>query len=110
MRVYLQSEPLGEAIAKALVQMNKTQDIAAKELKRTQGQISHLLSGDFKTKNELVIQVCKYVNIDPDTFKRKPSGAGVDRKAIEALGRACGGHKQKTAAVIRVLRALETFS
>jgi hypothetical protein len=34
----------------------------------------------------------------------------VDSDAIVALARACGGERQKTEAVIRVLRALETLA
>jgi transcriptional regulator with XRE-family HTH domain len=110
MRVYLQSKQLGEALAKNLAQKGKTQKAAAKELSIAQGQISHLLSGDFKTKNSLVILVCKYVNIDPDEFKVTTRDADkVDQDAIVALARACRGQKRKTAVVIRVLRALETL-
>ena len=58
-----------------------------------------------------VESVCKYVNIDPDEFREvamKPDK--VDQDAIAALTRACGGQKQKTVAVIRVLRALENLA
>jgi transcriptional regulator with XRE-family HTH domain len=111
MRIYLQSRQLGEAIAKRLLQRRKTQTAAASELSIAQGQLSHLLSGHFKTKNTLVLRVCKYVQIDPDGFKLDTRGVGkVDRDAIVALTRACGGQKQKTEAVIRVLRALETLA
>jgi len=111
MRVYLQPEQLGEALAKGLAQKGKTQSTAAKELNITQGQISHFLSGHFKTKKGLVIKVCKYVNIDPDNFIETSAQTGdVGREAIDALARACGGQKQKTQAVIRVLRALETLT
>jgi hypothetical protein len=34
----------------------------------------------------------------------------VDREAVVALARACGGQRHKTEAVIRVLRALEAFA
>src|SRR4051794_40133825 len=69
MRIYLKSEALGEHIAKGLSKLAKTQTMVAKELKVAQGQISRVISGDFKTKNELVVRVCRYVNIDPDTFR-----------------------------------------
>jgi len=111
MRVYLQSRQLGQAIARELHQKGKTQKAAAKELDIAQGQLSHLLSGHFKTKNSLVLRLCKYVNINPDTFKLPDQDPGkVDREAILALARACGGQRRKTEAVIRVLRALETLS
>ena len=111
MRVYLQSLQLGQAIARELLQNGKTQKTAAKELNIAQGQLSHLLAGHFKTKNALVLRVCKYVNIDPDAFRLAAQAAGdVDRDAMVALARACGGQKQKTEAVIRVLRALETLA
>jgi len=110
MRIYLQSNELGKALAKGLLHMEKTQTMTAKELNITQGQISHLISGDFKTKNGLVLLVCKYVNIDPDEFKlTPPKSETIDREAIIALERACGGQRRKTAVVIRVLRALETL-
>jgi len=41
--------------------------------------------------------------------KVPPETDDVGREAITALARACGGQKRKTAAVIRVLRALETL-
>jgi len=109
MRVYLQSHELGKALAKGLLDMGKTQQLAAKELNVTQGQISHLISGDFKTRNNLVLKVCKYANVNPDEFKPAPKSETIDREAIIALERACGGQRRKTAVVIRVLRALETL-
>jgi len=111
MRVYLQSQQLGQAIARELLKNAKTQKSAAYKLKIAQGQLSHLLSGHFRTKNALVLRVCKYVNINPDTFKLAVQDVGkVDREAVAALARACGGQRRKTEAVIRVLRALETLS
>jgi len=111
MPVYLHSRQLGQAIAKELHQREMTQKQAARELETTQGQISHLLSGHFKTKNHLVLRVCKYVNINPDTFKRPDQDLGkIDPEAMAALARACGGQPRKTEAVIRVLRALEALA
>ena len=111
MRVYLQSELLGLAIAKALGKMGKTQRAAAKELNVTQGAISNLLAGRFETKNALVTRVCKYANVDPNRFRVPYAQPGdLDREAVAALARACGGQKRKTEAVIRVLRALETLT
>ena len=110
MRVYLQSRKLGQAIARELLKNDRTQESAAKELNMAQGQLSHLISGHFKTKNALVTRVCKYVNIDPETFRLAAQDVGqVDQEAVAALARACGGQKRKTDAVIRVLRALETL-
>ena len=110
MRVYLQSQQLGQAIARDLLKNEKTQKTAANKLNIAQGQLSHLLSGHFKTKNALVFRVCKYVNINPDTFKLAVQDVGkVDREAVVALARACGGQRRKTEAIIRVLRALETL-
>src|SRR5690242_555569 len=83
MRVYLQSKQLGQALAKGLAQKGKTQKDAAKDLKITQGQISHFLSGDFKTKKGVLLEVCKYVNINPDKFREIPAQTSeVDRAAI----------------------------
>ena len=111
MRVYLQSKPLGEALRHALKRQGKTQKTAAKDLKVAQGAISKLFSGRFKTKNASVERVCKYVDIDPDDFRQKTAKPDkIGRDAIDALARACGGQKQKTAAVIRVLRALEDLA
>ena len=111
MRVYLQSRQLGQALARELLQRGKTQNSASKELNIAQGQLSHLLSGHFKTKNSLVLRICKYVNINPDTFRLAAQDVGkVDREAVVALARACGGQRHKTEAVIRVLRALEAFA
>jgi plasmid maintenance system antidote protein VapI len=111
MRVYLQSRQLGQAIARELLKNDKTQTSAANELNIKQGQLSHLISGHFKTKNPLVLRVCKYVNINPDTFTLAVQDVGkVDREAVAALARACGGQRRKTEAVIRVLRALETLA
>lgn len=111
MRVYLESKTLGQALSRELLQGGKTQTIAAKELNIAQGQLSHLLSGHFKTPNALVLRVCKYVNINPDNFKAATQEVGkVDRAAVAALARACGGQRQRTEAVIRVLRALETLT
>jgi transcriptional regulator with XRE-family HTH domain len=108
MRVYLQSRPLGAALKEALKKLGKTQVLAASELSISQGQLSHVLSGDFKTKNGVVTKVCKYVNVDADSFATPTEASGeLDREALAALSRACGGHKHKTVAVIRVLRALE---
>jgi hypothetical protein len=111
MRVYLQSRQLGQAIAKELFKNGKTQIAAAIDLNIAQGQLSHLVSGHFKTKNSLVVRVCKYVNINPDTFKLATQDVGeMDREAVVALARACGGQRRKTEVVIRVLRALETLA
>jgi len=111
MRVYLQSRQLGQAIAKELFKNGKTQISAAKALNIAQGQLSHLVSGHFKTKNALVLHVCKYVNINPDTFKSAAQDMGeVDREAVVALARACGGQRRKTEVVIRVLRVLESLA
>ena len=111
MRIYVQSRKLGQAIGRALDQKGKSQIQAAKELNIKQGQISHLVAGDFKTKNRLVTKVCKYVNINPDKFRVPVQNIGkVDREAVAALARACSGHPRKTEAVIKVLRALESFS
>ena len=110
MRMLLQSKSLGKAIAAALEKTQKTQKIAAQELNVTQGQISHIVAGNFKTKNKLVIKVCNYVNIDPDRFHEQPAKSEIDPDALAALGRACRGPKQKTNVVIRVLRALEDLS
>jgi len=111
MRVYLQSQQLGQAIARELFKNEKTQKNAANDLNITQGQLSHLVSGHFKTKNSLVLRVCRYVNINPDTFKLVDQDMGnVDREAVAALARACGGQRRKTEAVIRVLKALETIA
>jgi transcriptional regulator with XRE-family HTH domain len=111
MRVYLQSRQLGKAIADALLQKGRTQVSAASDLNIAQGQLSHLLSGHFKTKNALVLRACKYVNINPDNFILAARSADeLDHDAIAALARACGGQRQKTQAVIRVLRALETLA
>ena len=111
MRVHLQSEPLGEAVGKALDKMGQSQKTAAKSLGISQGQVSRLVSGDFRTKNKLVVKVCTYVQIDPDTFRERPAEKNdVGREALAALGRACQGPKRKTAVVIRVLRALEDLS
>src|ERR1700722_2362212 len=108
MRVYLQSHELGKAIAKGLLRLGQTQIQAANALKITQGQISHLIAGDFKTKNNLVLRVCEYVHIDSDEFRLAPPKVDdIDPQAIIALTRACGGQQRKTAAVIRVLLALE---
>jgi transcriptional regulator with XRE-family HTH domain len=111
MRVYLETRTLGQALGRELLQGGKTQKAAAKELNLAQGQLSHLLSGHFKTKNALVVRVCKYANINPDTFRLAAQEVGkVDREAVVALARACGGQRQKTEVVIRVLRALETLA
>lgn len=77
MRVYLQSDQLGVAIAKALTKMGKTQKSAAKDLDITQGAISNLLAGRFGTKNDLVTKVCKYrsqqVSNTPSPIRRGES-------------------------------------
>src|SRR5436190_14831899 len=101
-RIYLKSKSLGEAIAKALDKRGETQETAAKVLKTSQGRISHLLAGDFRTKRGLVLKLCEYANIDPDRYLVSPGATHrVDQQAIDALARACGGQKHKTEAVIR---------
>ena len=99
MRIYLQSLQLGQAISRGLQQKGKTQTSAAQELNIAQGQMSHLLFGHFKTKNALVVRVCKYANINPDTFKLAEQEVGrVEREAVVALARAYGGQRRKTEA------------
>jgi hypothetical protein len=111
MRIYLQSRQLGQAIGRELSQKANTQQNAAKALNITQGQISHIVAGDFKTKNSTVIRICKYVKINPDNFRQTVQNVGkVDREAVAALARACGGQPRKTEAIIKVLRALEEIS
>src|SRR5215204_3964896 len=100
MRVYLQSRELGQAVASALLQRGVTQLEVSKQLKITQGQLSHLVAGHFKTKNRLVQLVCDYANINPETFRIRT--AQLDPKALDALARACGGEKHRTTAIIRV--------
>jgi hypothetical protein len=108
MRVYLKSQDLGKAISHKLKQKNQTQIEAAIELDVQQGQISHILSGHFQTNNELVRRLCKYVKLDPESFRRNPkTRKRVAREAVAALTRACEGEKHKTAVIVRVLRALE---
>lgn len=110
MRTYLESKKLASTLRANLDRMGKSQNTIAKELKISQGQLSHLLAGHFKTANPLVRSICKYANIDVRSFIcSNASSQVVDRNVLGVLQRACSGSRRKAAVVVRVLRALENL-
>lgn len=107
MRKYVDSVELSREIKGRLARLEMTQAELAQAVDATQGEISHILSGKFKTENDLVQRICKYVKIRTQTFRSSPPRSRPPKEAVQALAHACRGSRLRTQTVVRILRALE---
>jgi transcriptional regulator with XRE-family HTH domain len=106
MRTYIDSHRLASRLRQEFAALKLSQTEVSKALGVTQGQLSHILAGRFKTAGHLVKRICMYVHIDWHLFKCCRSNT-VSKEALAALTRACAGDKRRTAVVVNVLRAIE---
>jgi transcriptional regulator with XRE-family HTH domain len=105
--MYLDATALGARLAEQLRSKGLSQSSVADRLETTQGEISKILHGQFKTRNPLVAKLCKYVNINPVDFRRTPKTIRSRPDAVLALSLACKGQQSREKAVVRILRAIQ---
>lgn len=112
MKFYLNSPNLGEEIKSAMSQRDITQMLLAKRIGVTQGQISNVVKGKFKTRNNLVLRICKYLKINCNKFHTTNSDNAVSiPPEIEAsLVRLCSHSKGAKKTVLKILSLLENLS
>jgi transcriptional regulator with XRE-family HTH domain len=110
MRVYLNATALGAQLTTLFRDRNLSQAAVASDLGVTQGEVSRILRGRFKTLNTLVTKLCTYVNIDPRDFRQVTKAATSRADAILALSLACKGQKSRERTVVRILRAIQDLT
>ena len=112
MKKFIQSSVLGEEIAKAMKRRSLSQIVLSKRLNVTQGQISNVVRGRFKTENHLVLKICKYVKIDIQKYRlysHEPN-ASIPPEVTAVLSRICSRKSNRRGAVVRILSLLEELT
>jgi transcriptional regulator with XRE-family HTH domain len=111
-KTFVQATALGEEIAKAMKQRSLSQVMLSKKLKITQGQISNVTRGRFKTENNLVLKICKYVKINPEKYRINSSDdfSDLPPEVTAALSRICSRNTNRRGAVVRILSLLEDLT
>ena len=110
MRIYLDASTLGARLAQQLRSKRLSQSLMASKLGVTQGELSKILRGQFKTRNLLVEKICKYVDINPMDFRKPLKTTRSRPEAVIALSLACKGQQSRERAVVRILRAIQDLS
>ena len=108
MRKYIDAIGLSKSLKEELISRSMSQNDLANAVKSTQGEISNLLSGRFKTENNLVRRVCKYVRIDSNKYRLR-LGRAPSKDVFAALVFACHGNSRRTRKVAQILRAIESL-
>ena len=112
MKVFLDSPRLGNEIRKVMAAQRITQMRMAEALNVTQGQISNVVRGRFRTNNNLVRRVCKYVKVNAARFRandyRETSSVPLDISA--SLIRLCSRSRERRGTVLKILSLLEDLT
>lgn len=107
MREYLDAHSLGRRLTEWLQGKELSRTSLAQTIGATQGEVSKILLGRFKTENSLVARICKYANIPLDEFRISRAARATNREAVTALSLACKGRLSREKAVVRILRAIQ---
>jgi transcriptional regulator with XRE-family HTH domain len=110
MRIYLDHDRLGSHLAQLFKAKDLSQATIARGVSATQGEISKILNGNFRTQNSLVTKLCKYAAIDIASFHKAVVKKSAGSEAMLALSLACKGEASREKAVVRILRAIHDLA